>query len=60
MSSRTYGEWSDDGQRYHLVECPACGFELRDYEQWQLEAHLLGHSPEEFGLAPIGERRGQP
>jgi endogenous inhibitor of DNA gyrase (YacG/DUF329 family) len=37
-----------------LVECPVCGLDLRDRKPHH---HLLEyHGPEDFGLAPIGDR----
>jgi hypothetical protein len=36
-----------------LVECPACGADLRDC---RVTHHIGQHDPEDFGLAPIGER----
>lgn len=39
-----------------LIECPACGYPFSEKEnRWK---HLLeNHSPEDFGLSPLGDRR---
>lgn len=42
-----------------LVECPACGADLT--VDWRGDGtvpdHVASHDPEDFGLAPLGERR---
>lgn len=37
-----------------LTSCPACGYEFDPEERRHV--HLSDHTPEDFGLAPIGER----
>jgi hypothetical protein len=48
------GERPDIGHRLvYLVECPICDLDLR---QRDVPHHIQQHSPEDFGLAPLGER----
>jgi hypothetical protein len=40
-----------------LTACPSCGYEFEPEERRHV--HLSTHSPEDFGLAPIGETNEQ-
>lgn len=44
--------------RVTTVECSACGYRFgRGRNRGQLADHLLtDHTPDDFGLAPLGER----
>lgn len=48
----------EGGHLVSLVECPACGADLREQ---RVATHLANeHGPADFGLAPLGERRANP
>ena len=40
--------------RVRLVRCPACGRKLSQLRV-RTSTHIASHSPEDFGLTPLGE-----
>lgn len=55
-----YHTWAGEDRQIddvvRLIECPACGEELEPEQGvGKVSYHIAEHSPEDFGLSPIGE-----
>lgn len=51
----TLERWGDHGHNVRLIECPVCLEPLPPNKPYLVPKHISTHSPEDFGLSPIGE-----